>query len=122
MPPQRKPIEESRNEIESFIGSNEKWAIEGCYTDLLELAEEYSNEIIFMDLPVDACVSNAKARPWEPHKYETKQAQDANLAMLIDWIKQYTGREDMPSETAHREFYNNYCGKKKRFTRNENHL
>ena len=63
--PERKPLDESGEEIESFINSNESWVIEGCYTDLLELAEVNANEIIFMNLPVEACISNAKDRPWQ---------------------------------------------------------
>ncbi|MEH6576847.1 MAG: AAA family ATPase [Amphritea sp.] len=122
VPPERKPLEESWEEIKSFISSNENWVIEGCYTDLLELAEEYSNEIIFMNLPVEACISNAKVRPWEPHKYDTKKAQDENLEMLIGWIEQYTERNDTFSEVAHQKFYDNYCGKKRMFTRNKKKL
>lgn len=85
-PPTRKPLIDSQKDIAIFIASNEGWVIEGCYSDLLELAIQQSNEMIFMNLPVEACIRNAMNRPWEPHKYESKEAQDANLDMLIDWI------------------------------------
>jgi len=120
-PPERKPLEESQKEIESFIGLNTGWVIEGCYTDLLELAEEYCNEIVFMNLSIKACILNAKSRPWEPHKYDTKRAQDANLKMLISWIEQYTQRKDTSSATAHRKFYEHCICDKRIFTYNENH-
>jgi len=119
VPPKRKSVDESGKEIDIFIKSHEGWAIEGCYTDLLELVEEYSSEIIFMNLPVEACISNAKNRPWEPHKYENKEAQDKNLEMLIGWIGQYTERNDTFSEVSHLKFYDNYCGQKRMVTRNE---
>ena len=119
VPPERKSIEESWKEMEDFIISNENWVIEGCYTDLLTRVEKYSNEIIFMNLSVEACISNAKNRPWEPHKYETKEAQDENLEMLIGWITQYSERNDTFSEAAHNGFYGNYIGKKSILTRNE---
>ena len=109
---------ESEEEIKAFISSNDKWVIEGCYTDLLKTVEQQSTEIIFMNLPIESCISNAKARPWEPHKYKTKQAQDENLAMLIDWIGQYSERNDTFSYAAHKQFYNSYHGHKKMITQN----
>lgn len=112
-PPQRKELSASKIEIEHFIKTNKSWVIEGCYTDLLELAAPYSSEIIYMNLPIASCISNAKSRPWEPHKYESKQAQDENLAMLIDWISRYEERDDTFSASAHQNFYNNYTGKKR---------
>ncbi len=118
-PPERKPIKESAQEIHAFTGSNKTWVIEGCYTDLLQLVEAQSTEIIFMNLPVELCIANAKSRPWEPHKYKTKQAQDNNLAMLIDWIGQYTERDDTFSYSAHQQFYESYSGHKKMVTQNE---
>ena len=79
---------------------------------------QQSTEIIFMNLPIESCISNAKARPWEPHKYKTKQAQDDNLAMLIDWIGQYSERNDTFSYAAHKQFYDGYHGHKKMITQN----
>ncbi|WP_333973618.1 AAA family ATPase [Alteromonas mediterranea] len=121
-PPERKPIEESDQEIKAFTASNETWVIEGCYTDLLKLVEAQSTEIVFMNLPIESCIANAKARPWEPHKYDTKQAQDDNLPMLIDWIAQYTKRDDTFSYTAHQQFYESYSGSKRMVTQNTSDL
>ncbi|WP_300667844.1 hypothetical protein [Desulfoluna sp.] len=84
----------------------------GPYSDLLEMAVPESNEIIFMNFPVETCIANAKSRPWEPHKYESKEAQDANLGMLIDWITQYPERVDTFSKVAHNELYEKYFRKK----------
>ena len=47
-PPERKPIDDSEEEIKTFISSNDKWVIEGCYTDLLKTVEQQSTEIIFI--------------------------------------------------------------------------
>ena len=121
-PPERKSLKESAKDINNFIKSHEHWVIEGCYTDLLKLVEQQSSEIIFMNLPIKACISNAKSRPWEPHKYESKAAQDQNLAMLVGWIEQYTERNDTFSEVSHLKFYDNYSGRKRMVTRNETHV
>ena len=60
MPPERKPLPESAQEINRFIQAHENWVIEGCYADLLEIALVKSNEIIFMNLSIKACIANAK--------------------------------------------------------------
>lgn len=117
-PPTRKPLEESASNILSFISASENWVIEGCYSDLLTIALPHANEIIFLNLPIEDCIENAKNRPWEPHKYETKAAQDANLNMLIEWISEYRKRDDTFSESAHLEIYNGFDGKKSMYTSN----
>ena len=117
-PPQRELLSVSAKAVDEFIRSNAGWVIEGCYTDLLELATAFSTELIFMNLPTELCVANARARPWEAHKYESKSAQDANLPMLIEWIKQYAQREDTFSLASHSQFYRQYLGKKTLYTRN----
>ncbi|MEX1033123.1 MAG: shikimate kinase [Cellvibrionaceae bacterium] len=117
-PPQRAPLEASDEKIQAFIRESDGWVIEGCYTDLLELVQAYATEVIFMNLPLALCVENAKNRPWEPHKYESKAAQDQNLDMLIDWISQYETREDVFSHAAHAIFYEQFSGKKSQYTAN----
>lgn len=121
-PPERAPLEVSRRKIEDFTGARDTWVIEGCYTDLLELLRPQASEIIFMDLPVARCVENAKSRPWEPHKYDSKEAQDKNLAMLIGWIEQYDTRPGVFSHAAHRAFYENFAGKKTLYKSNDRTL
>ena len=118
-PPERRPLEESRSEIVAFINSNPGWVIEGCYSDLLEMAFSYTTEMIFLDLPVELCIENARNRPWEPHKYESKEAQDSNLNMLVDWISQYSKRADTFSRASHMALYDKFEGKKSIVTSNE---
>lgn len=118
-PPERKPLNESKTEIVKFINSNSSWVIEGCYTDLLQVSAPFSSEIIFMSLPIELCISNARKRPWEPHKYVSKEAQDSNLEMLLNWIRQYSERSDTFSEAEHERFYNEFTGKKSMISCNE---
>lgn len=117
-PPQRMSIEESRERIQEFIAGHESWVVEGCYTDLLELLKHEASEVVFMDLSIEQCIANARNRPWEPHKYESKEAQDANLDMLINWIKDYRVRSDTFSYESHRRFYASFQGKKFAYTEN----
>jgi adenylate kinase family enzyme len=120
MPPQRKSLAESARQIKDFTTANDNWVIEGCYADLLELLAEAADKIIFMNLPVELCQANARARPWEPHKYPSKEAQDANLSMLLDWIADYPRRDDVFSQHAHQRFYDNFKGEKELILDNKN--
>ncbi|MGH1472384.1 MAG: shikimate kinase [Cellvibrionaceae bacterium] len=115
-PPQRMPLSESEWAIKQFMNENDQWVIEGCYTDLLALAADEATEIIYLDLSIDDCIKNAKGRPWEPHKYASKQAQDDNLDMLISWICDYHTRNDVFSKKSHEAFFNNFHGKKTRLS------
>ncbi|MBA6390685.1 shikimate kinase [Colwellia sp. BRX10-3] len=110
--PQRQSVGVSVSEIDSFIKQNNEWVIEGCYSDLLIRTLEKCSEIIFLNLPIELCINNAKNRPWEPHKYKTKADQDANLAILVDWISQYEYRTDTFSKAAHQKLYDEFKGNK----------
>ncbi len=118
-PPQRMPIKESMENITSFLNKNTQWVIEGCYADLISQVTPYADEVIFLNLSTSECIKNAKARPWEPHKYESKAAQDANLNMLLDWITDYDNRTDTFSRDSHQQVYDNFDGKKIMVTSND---
>ena len=118
-PPQRSSLVDVKNKLDEFTQMNEDWVIEGCYTDLLQLLSDKASEIIYLDVPVAECRANAEHRPWEPHKYDSKEAQDANLAMLLDWISAYESRTDTFSSHAHQTFYQGFGGQKRRLTSNE---
>jgi len=47
--PKRKLLAVSQKEILNFIKENEPWVIEGCYSELLKLAIDDSNELFFMN-------------------------------------------------------------------------
>ncbi len=117
-PPSRMPLPESKKLIEAFLKTNSNWVIEGCYADLLQLVTTRANYAIFMNLPVEQCQINAQNRPWEPHKYPSKAAQDASLAMLLGWIADYETRTDEFSYQAHIELYNAFTENKKQITSN----
>ncbi|MFC4701604.1 AAA family ATPase [Glaciecola siphonariae] len=118
-PPVRCTLAKSREAINYFTDNNENWIIEGCYSDLLEFVLKKATKVIYLCLPIEHCVENAKSRQWEPHKYESKEAQDANLNMLITWIRQYESRNDTFSKTAHEQLFNQFNGPKVRFSSNE---
>ncbi|UUO25153.1 shikimate kinase [Colwellia sp. M166] len=118
-PPQRQRIDVSVAEISVFISQHQDWVIEGCYSDLLTYTLTECSAVIFLNLPIALCIENAKNRPWESHKYESKAAQDANLTMLIDWIAQYENRIDSFSKAAHQQLFDGFAGKKTQYINNQ---
>ncbi len=111
-PPKRRDVSESWNDILPLATNESSWVIEGCYADLLERVMPFSNELIFLNLPLEDCLENAKSRPWESHKYPSKSDQDANLPMLLAWIADYEDRDDTFSAQAHRALYESFSGNK----------
>ncbi len=117
--PQRQDIDVSVAEMSTFMSQHNRWVIEGCYSDLLTHTIDKCSEVVFMNLPVALCIENAKNRPWESHKYQSKAAQDANLTMLIDWIAQYEQRSDTFSKPAHQKLFDGFTGKKTQYINNQ---
>ncbi len=115
-PVQRKPLEESVALIAAFIEAHPAWVIEGCYGDLLEVAVPACTELRFLNPGVEACIANCRARPWEPEKYPTKEAQDEMLEFLLTWVREYESRDDEYSLRRHRALFDNFRGPKLEFT------
>jgi adenylate kinase family enzyme len=111
-PPTRRALEASARDVEAFMAAHDAWIIEGCYADLAAIALPRSTRFLFLNPGIDACIANAHARPWESHKYATKEEQDANLAMLLQWIRDYATRSDVFSLTAHRALFEAHAGDK----------
>lgn len=117
--PVRRPLAESEAKIGEFIAACPQWIIEGCYADLLGTPLAHASRLVFLNPGVEACIANARARPFEPHKYATKEAQDANLGMLERWIREYETRTDEFSLQAHRTLFDAFAGPKVELTSRE---
>lgn len=111
-PPSRRPLADSTRAIDELVAAHDRWVIEGCYADLIEATLARCTRLVLLDPGVDACIANARARPWEPHKYSSRAAQDANLDMLIAWIRAYDTRADVFSRAAHRALFDAFAGDK----------
>jgi adenylate kinase family enzyme len=108
----RRPSPESARAIHDFIEENPQWVIEGCYGDLLEQVLPYASEVRFLNPGLEVCLANCRARPWEPHKYSSKEAQDEKLDFLLGWVRQYESRTDEYSLAQHRELFEGFRGPK----------
>ncbi len=106
---QRSPGDISAS-LETFIASHNEWVIEGCYGELVAAASGHCTELVFLNPGLDTCLANNLRRPWESHKYASKEAQDAMLANLQAWVADYYEREDQWSYHAHREIFDAFNG------------
>lgn len=112
--PVERPSVERVSEVQRFCRDHESWIIEGCYADLIEASLPWNPELIFMDPGREVCISNCRNRPYEPHKYRTKEEQDEKLDFLIRWVADYYERDGLMSYRAHKELFDRYQGPKRR--------
>lgn len=106
----------ARADVLAFCQSNPVWVVEGCYAGLIAHALAFSPRLVFLNPGLDACVENCRARPWEPHKYASKQEQDERLAFLISWVQEYYTRDGDMSLAGHRACFSGYAGPKLELT------
>jgi len=99
--------------LDRFMDAHDSWVIEGCYGDLIERAAARCTEMRFLNPGVEACQRNNRGRTWEPHKYESAEAQDRQLELLQAWVRQYESREDEFSLARHRAIYDAFPGAKR---------
>lgn len=116
---ERRDITESIRDLVAFMDAHESWVIEGCYASLVEVAIKRATEMIFLNPGLETCIENCRSRPWEPHKYATKEEQDGNLQLLIEWVSEYETRTDDCSLRDHRAVFDYYDGIKCELRSNE---
>ena len=104
-------------DVNSFCNSNTSWVLEGCYANLIRAALSFTPILVFLDPGEEQCISNCRSRPWEPHKYTSKAAQDERLQFLLTWVRQYYVRGGEMSHSSHAATYAAYVGPKYPFTR-----
>ncbi len=99
-------------DLHAFCSAHDDWIVEGCYAGLAEQTLRYDPILLFLDPGEEACLANCRERPWEPHKYASKEAQDANLPMLLQWVSDYYSRQGDMSWAAHEALLRAYEGEK----------
>lgn len=105
--------------LESFLAEHNLWVIEGCYGELVEAASQHCTELIFLNPGREACLEHNRRRPWEPHKYASKQEQDSMLENLQVWVADYYERKDQWSYQDHRRIFDAFTGSKREHLNSE---
>lgn len=107
-----RPLDEAMADLRRFAQASDSWVIEGCYGDFIEAALPFCTELVFMNPGKDVCLANNGKRPWETHKYESKEKQDSMLPFLLDWVGKYYERDDACSFQYHRRLFDGFEGEK----------
>lgn len=112
---ERRPLQDSIDDVKRWIADHESWIIEGCYADIIEPVLAFCDELIFLNPGVEACIAHCRSRPWEPEKFSSREEQDENLDNLIQWVRSYETRSDEYGLSRHRALYESFLGKKREF-------
>ncbi len=108
-----RPVEEAVSDVKASCESSEHWVVEGCYATLIGATLQFRPHLLVLDPGLEQCLSNCRARPWEPHKYSSKEEQDSNLSFLLNWVEAYYSRGGAMSLAAHRKVFDLYAGPKR---------
>ena len=111
-----RPSHDVRRELREFCARHGSWIVEGCYGDLADVVLDGRVELVFLNPGEEACLARCRARPWEPHKYSSKEEQDARLEYLLQWVRDYYRRDGPLSLRAHRTIFDAYRGPKRELT------
>lgn len=113
---ERRPLQDSIEDVKHWISRHSSWIIEGCYADIIEPVLIHCDELIFLNPGVEVCVAHCRSRPWEPEKFHSRQEQDENLENLIQWVRSYETRTDEYGLARHRALYESFRGRKSELT------
>ncbi len=112
----KRPDAAAASDLDKFCSSSKQWIVEGCYGDLVQGTLKWQPELIFVNPGEEVCLNNCRSRPWEPHKYASKQEQDSKLEFLLQWVSDYYSRDGDMSLRAHRAVFDAYDGPKREIT------
>jgi adenylate kinase family enzyme len=98
--------------LNEFVATHALWVIEGCYGELISAASAHCTQLVFLNPGLEVCLENNQKRPWEPHKYASPEQQNAMLANLQAWVRQYYSRDDSWSYSVHRRLFDSHQGAK----------
>ena len=105
----RRDVVDAADAIRAHLGGRPS-VVEGCYADLVEALARPGDRLVWLDLPIEACVAHCEQRPFEPHKWASAEAQDAFLPRLLEFVKAYETRTDALGRSAHAELFAAFAG------------
>lgn len=112
-----RPTAVAERDVRDFCASHAAWVVEGCYGDLVRATFDFSPRLLFLDPGRSQCIAHCRSRPWEPHKYASKQEQDARLPALIEWVGEYYTRGGDLSHAGHVRCFRDFAGEKTELSR-----
>jgi adenylate kinase family enzyme len=88
--------------------------LEGMYGDIVAGLLRPDDRLIWLDLPLSECEAHCRARPFEPHKWESAEKQNAFLPQLLSFLGSYAEREDGLGAKTHARIFEAHIGAKTR--------
>ncbi len=109
----RRDPDDARADLLRRLDGHDRWIVEGCYEELVAHLLPLDPVLVWLDPGEATCLEHCRRRPWEPHKYPSREAQDENLAMLLEWVSEHYRREGAMSFAAHAALHAGYAGRKR---------
>jgi hypothetical protein len=88
--------------------AEDRWVIEGVYGWLANAALPRATSLIWVDVPIEECIANAKARGLR------RGGDEDAFAALIAFIGDYATRTNANSRTAHEQAFSAFANNKVR--------
>lgn len=104
-------------QVRAFCGSTAQWVVEGCYAGLTRAALADADLLLFLEPGASVCRANCHSRPWEPHKFRSREEQDRHFDHLLAWVDAYYTREGDASLHEHQALFDAFEGRKRKLTR-----
>lgn len=90
------------------LSQADRWIVEGVYGWMAEIAARRATALVHLDLPVDECLANLRARG-----IRGGGDQDA-FDGLLKWAGEYRVRTNSNSWTGHDRIYSTFAGRRAR--------
>lgn len=84
----------------------DKWIIEGVYGWLADMAVPRATALVWLDLPIDECLSNLRSRGIRG------EGGEESFIELLKWASEYQVRTNANSWTAHKRIFDGFPGTK----------
>jgi len=107
-----RPAADAELDVRAFCAAHPAWVVEGCYANLVRQALPFAPRLLFLNPGEQQCLDHCRERPWEAHKYPSKDEQDKRLDFLLSWVSQYYTRDGEMSLAAHTACFNAYRGER----------
>jgi adenylate kinase family enzyme len=96
-----------RDEMVMAGAGGQTWVMEGVYGQLVNMALSRATALIWLDLPIEACIANVKQRGIQGGESETQ------FTGLLQWVSEYRTRtNNWNSFEAHAKLYSVFPGSK----------
>jgi adenylate kinase family enzyme len=84
--------------------AEDQWVLEGVYGWLANEALPRATALIWLDVPIEECIANVKARGLR------RGGDEAAFMALVDWVGDYAVRTNANSRVAHERAFDTFAG------------